>query len=134
MGRLRTVAVVGLVSALGCGDREAAVVVDAVNVGRNAQNQITIEIVVTAAEQAGNEIGNYCTSFHIFPGDSSVIDAAPSYYGDFETKKQCDSGLRDGDQKTFFFTTDRTDIPSGLNLRAQTIVGHELEKKDVNTP
>lgn len=118
----------------GCGDREAAVMVEDVDVVRQPDGRIGATVHVTASEQSGGAIGRFCVAVSWFGGDPAFVNAAPGYPGAYESLLQCDTGLEDGDRKVYVFVSTRNDIPPGTNLRAQTIVGHELETKDVSTP
>jgi hypothetical protein len=131
--RALALAAIGLLLA-SCGDREAAVLVEDVDVVRTPDNHIGATVHVTASEQSGKNTGRFCVSVHWFVGDPSVTPAAPGYPGSYEELLQCDGGLEDGDRKRYVFLSTRTDIPPGTNLRAQTVLGDEIEMQDFSTP
>lgn len=117
-----------------CGDREAAIMVEDVDMVRTPDGHIGATVHVTASEQSGKNTGRFCVSVSWFAGDPATVPAAPGYPGSYEALLQCDTGLEDGDRKRYVFLSTRTDIPPGTNLRAQTLLGHEIEMADFSTP
>jgi hypothetical protein len=136
--RVLLVAVLGSLS-LGvagpaCGDREATVVIDDVSATVQDDRRVRVDVVVRASEQTGASVGRYCVSVNWLGYDTTLLEPAPTYFGAFETLTQCAADLGDGDTRSFVFVSTRVDIPSGTSVRAQAIVGHEIQFEDTSTP
>jgi hypothetical protein len=127
-------ALLGSASGLACGDREATVVVDDVSATVQDDKRVRVEVSVRASEQTGASVGRYCVSVNWLGYDTSLLDPAPTYLGAYETLTQCAADLGDGDTRRFVFVSTRTDIPPGTSIRAQAIVGHEIQFEDASTP
>ncbi|MGC4079431.1 MAG: hypothetical protein QM702_20805 [Rubrivivax sp.] len=143
--RARTL-VLSLAMALGASSvscsRTAGVAIVEIRAGRLPDNNISADVEVEVYEQGGGAVGTYCISVHFMPSGfvAETTDPSPSYGGEYDigaTKEFCPArgeDLHDGDRRVFRFVTNKTDIPAGGNLRAQTRIGNTYDYADVSIP
>lgn len=126
-------------AALAACNRSAGVEIVDVQTSRFPDGAILADVEVAGYEQSGRDVGQYCVSVH-FNGQGFVgglTDPQSTYGGELEMQEVCPPAsepLSDGDHRTFRFVSKKKDIPSNLNIRAQSRLGTKYDYEDVPTP
>jgi|GEM_PF-3108199 len=132
------------VLAAGCNNNGADIVFGDFSASRTADGRVSVDMEVIGSEGGGRAVGDFCVSATWFsPGtELTFVPVASSYSGDSRTLDsvlQCTVGdgvdpLRDGDHRTFRLVSNRTDIPVGVPLRIQAMMGGVTDNKDWTSP